>query len=173
MNRKVQPIVQIKGGVNARMAQVEVYPLEKFKKAPEAAQLGFEARFAQPDFHTDTHYFVIIWANHEGTEDWPVPTPRFKFPLPPDKMDVVAPEIIARVNRKFEADLRAGGPAAPTPAAPTTLQGKRVRLAGLRATSLNGQMGVCGAFDAAKERWPVTLDSGRVVLAREVNIEAS
>jgi hypothetical protein len=53
------------------------------------------------------------------------------------------------------------------PERPQPAQGiVRVRLTGLKAVELNGQVGVRGESDAVTQRWAVQLDSGRTVSVR-------
>ena len=104
LHRKDSPYIQVKGGVNARLAITEVVPRSVWSKfgKKEAKLLGYEARFSQSDFDPDVHYFVVISAAHPGTSDWPVPTPRMRFPLPPDQMDAWVAQSRARGIFKHE-----------------------------------------------------------------------
>mmetsp|Transcript_20909 Transcript_20909/g.29838 ORF Transcript_20909/g.29838 Transcript_20909/m.29838 type:complete len:355 (-) Transcript_20909:1619-2683(-) len=104
LHRKESPYIQVKGGVNARLAITEVVPRSAWSKfgKKETKLLGYEARFSQSDFDPDVHYFVVISAAHPGTSDWPVPTPRMKFPLPPDQMDAWVAQSRARGIFKHE-----------------------------------------------------------------------
>jgi len=116
-------------------------------------------RYDDPAFDRDTHYLVTIEARHAGSEDWPILTPRLRFPFPPDKMDQMVPLIEAKVPESMRAT------------ATGWLQGSRVRLVKLRTADLNGQTGTVGTFDHDRCRWNVVLDDGgRVVGVKPENL---
>ncbi|KAK3282826.1 hypothetical protein CYMTET_9451 [Cymbomonas tetramitiformis] len=159
-HRGKSPFIQVQGGLNARMAEVEVTPRSQWGQLGEKRDtIGFAARYAQADFDPDAHYFVVISAGHAGTDDWPCPTPRCRFPLPPEKMDawVVAANERREAARRASAEQQASNP--------------WVRLVGLRNEALNTATGIRGAWDQEKERWTVQLTSGQQVSVKPENIE--
>jgi hypothetical protein len=101
-HRNESPFIHVQGGVNARLARLQVCVRREWE-VDDA--LGFAPRFAQPDFHKDTHYFVIIAPGHPGTEHWGMLNLRLRFPisggaqLPPKEMDAWAAAVIASRER--------------------------------------------------------------------------
>ena len=98
--RHESPWFQVQGGVNARLATCKVFPRSSWERLSPPLDMGFHARFAQADFDPDIHFFLVIGAGHAGTADWPCPTPRMRFPAPPEEMDALVDALIQ--NRKDE-----------------------------------------------------------------------
>ena len=87
--REESPVIKVMGGVNARLATVEVVPRsnwEQWSFEGLGPDLDYRARFDQGDFNRDVHYFLIIHAGHPGSEDWPIANMRMRFPVSPDEM---------------------------------------------------------------------------------------
>lgn len=157
--RKKSPLIKVQGGINARLAQVECYPRSDWSKIP-GDPLGLAQRYAQADFDPDVHYFVSISAGHPGTEDWPCPNPRMRFPLPPQEMDAfVAVSHAKREREKREHHTDEASRANPW-----------VELTGLRKSEMNGKRGIRGAWDAGKQRYSVQLAEGSTVSVRPENL---
>ena len=160
-HRKESPFIRVQGGVNARLVQTECTPRRDWEKVLKSGlDLDLPKRYAQADFDRDVHYFVAISAGHPGTEDWPVATPRMRFPLPADQMDAFVAASEAR--RARQATVKADSDARNNP---------WVELTGLTGRSeLNGQKGIRGAWDAAKERYAVQLTDGSTIQVRPRNL---
>ena len=80
---------------------------------------------------------------------------------------------LLRQHAKWQAAVEAAG-MHNTAAAPThNLSGRRVRIFGLKGRpELNGRCGVAGRFDAAKERYEVTVErEAEVVLLKPANLQ--
>ena len=145
--RAGSPCVDVRGGVNARMATLTVEPRTQWattgRGQPDLAQ-----RYAQADFDPERFFFVALTAGHAGTETWPSALPTLTFPAPPDAMDAWVAETAGQ-------------------------EARRVRLRGLvGAAHLNGRSGTVGrgSWDAASGRWSVALQD-RTVAVRPTNIE--
>lgn len=158
-HRRKSPWFQVQGGVNSRLAQMSMITREIWSQLPPGQDLNFGARFAQADFNPDVHYFVCLSAGHAGTESWPCPNPRMRFPFPPEQMDafVAASEERREAKRHEEATHEESNP--------------WVQLKGLSTQSLNGARGIRGAWDAEKGRWGVQLKSGKEVSVKPANLE--
>lgn len=104
--RHKQPRIEILGGVNARLAKINVMPRSQW----EGADPYLASRYAQADFDTHTHYFFVAHAGHAGTETWPVVLQRCRFPFPPAEMDrfveqltsTIPPELIAMAGGQLD-----------------------------------------------------------------------
>jgi hypothetical protein len=98
LHRKESPYIRVKGGVNSRLATSEVVPRSRWGKlSDEEELLGMKGRFAQSDFRQEIHFFAVISAGHLGTSDWPVATPRMRFPVPSEHMDAWVAESMSRL----------------------------------------------------------------------------
>mmetsp|Transcript_29045 Transcript_29045/g.48762 ORF Transcript_29045/g.48762 Transcript_29045/m.48762 type:complete len:233 (+) Transcript_29045:206-904(+) len=75
-HRKGSPFIVVQGGGNASLATASVYMKSGWQSNDV---MGYAPRFAEPDFHQDTHYFVLISAGHPGTESWGVANQRMMF----------------------------------------------------------------------------------------------
>ena len=161
-HRGESPWIRVQGGVNSRMASTTLRPRAQWCRlaAGQLEDLGLADKFAHPDFDPDIHYFVTISAGHQGTEDWPIMTPRMRFPAPPEQMDAWVAASIERC--KEQEELRQANAQANNP---------WVCLRGLRTEALNGSTGIRGAWDGAVGRWAVELRSGKVVSVKPENVE--
>ena len=80
-HRKESPVIQVMGGVNARMTKTAVLLRQDWERVDEQAKqlgmanVGFAKRFAQSDFDVDKKYFVIIIAG-AFTAEWNAPPPK-------------------------------------------------------------------------------------------------
>ena len=157
-HRWKSPFFQVQGGVNLRLAQMTMITREMWSQLPPGQDANFGARFAQADFNPDVHYFVCVSAGHAGTESWPCPAPRMRFPFPPEQMDAfVAASEERREAKRHDATHEENNP--------------WVQLKGLSTQSLNGARGIRGAWDAEKGRWGVQLKSGKEVSVKPANLE--
>ena len=157
--RKESPMIRVQGGVNARLAHTECVPRRDWGRL-KGDPLNLALRYDAPDFDPDVHYILAISAGHPGTEDWPCPTPRMKFPRPPDEMDA----FVAASKRRREQESQDHHRRESTRANPW------VMLVGLKAAELNGKTGIRGKWDAAKQRYAVQLKEGRTVNVRAENL---
>jgi hypothetical protein len=158
-HRDKSPLLRVDGGVNARLAKVTVVPRTVWGTLPRELNLDIAQRFAQADFHKDRCYFAVIHAGHPGTESWPAPTPRFRFPLPADEMDEYVAYLEAQIqktNWEAKAKQRENNP--------------WVQLTGLRNKALNGERGLRGAWDEQGGRYHVQLRSGKTVNVKPENL---
>jgi hypothetical protein len=157
--RKTSPMIRVQGGVNARLAQSTCSPRSDWGRLGDDP-LCLGMRYDAPDFDEDVHYFLAISAGHPGTENWPCPTPRMRFPHPPHLMDDFVAACKARREQE-ERDHHTDEAARANP---------WVMLTGLRTSALNGMRGIRGAWDAGKERYAVQLTDGRTVTVKAANL---
>lgn len=79
-HRTLSPIIYLVGDSEGKANELVVVSRDEWAWSDDGGTIGWDIRFAGPDFKRDHHFFLEVKANHPGTGQWPHSAKRFSFP---------------------------------------------------------------------------------------------